>query len=138
MADVSEEKSAISLQTEIIFIFRKFQINLLKDKGNAALTAGKNDEAIEAYSQAIELDGSNYVLYSNRSAAYLKAGKFLEALQDAEKTIELNASWPKGYSRKGAVLFALQKYDEAFTAYNKGEKNINNNLQKKITALDVR
>lgn len=95
-------------------------INQLKEKGNAALTAGRNDEAIEAYSEAIKLDGSNHVLYSNRSAAYLKAGKLDLSLQDAEKTIELNSSWPKGYSRKGAVLFAMQKYDEAFTAYNKG------------------
>ncbi|KAL7042523.1 hypothetical protein ACKWTF_001175 [Chironomus riparius] len=95
-------------------------INQLKEKGNAALTAGRNDEAIEAYSEAIQLDGSNHVLYSNRSAAYLKAGKLELSLKDAEKTIELNASWPKGYSRKGAVLFAMQKYDESFTAYNKG------------------
>lgn len=60
------------------------------------------------------------MLFSNRSAAYLKAGKFQESLDDAEKTIQLNSSWPKGYSRKGSVLFALQKYDEAFAAYNKG------------------
>jgi stress-induced-phosphoprotein 1 len=93
----------------------------LKEKGNAALTAGKFDEAIQAYSDAIKLDEANHVLYSNRSAAYLKAGKLSDALSDAEKTIQINPSWPKGYSRKGAVLFALEKFDEAFTTYNKGK-----------------
>jgi len=122
MSDVS----ALKLQNLWNFhnkrnIFNTIQINQLKEKGNAALTAGRNDEAIEAYSEAIKLDGSNHVLYSNRSAAYLKAGKLDLSLHDAEKTIELNSSWPKGYSRKGAVLFAMQKYDEAFTAYNKGK-----------------
>lgn len=97
------------------------KINQLKEKGNAALTAGRNDEAIQAYSDAINLDGSNHVLYSNRSAAFLKAGKLEESLADAEKTIELNPSWAKGYSRKGAVLFAMQNYEGAFTAYNKGK-----------------
>lgn len=95
-------------------------INQLKEKGNAALTAGRNEEAIQAYSDAIKLDEKNHVLYSNRSAAYLKAGKLDESLKDAEKTVELNSNWPKGYSRMGAALYALQRYDEAFTAYNKG------------------
>ncbi|CRK94060.1 CLUMA_CG007583, isoform A [Clunio marinus] len=95
-------------------------INNLKERGNAALTAGKFDEAIQAYTEAINLDETNHVLYSNRSAAYLKAGKLQESLNDAEKTIEINSKWPKGYSRKGAVLFALEKYDEAYTCYNKG------------------
>lgn len=97
------------------------------------MTAGRNDEAIEAYSEAIRLDESNHVLYSNRSAAYLKAGKLEEALKDGEKTIELNPTWPKGYSRKGGALFALQRYEEAFTTYNKGKHNIN--LQKIIQIL---
>lgn len=102
-------------------IFAFNQINLLKEKGNAALTAGKFEEAIQAYSEAIKLDESNHVLYSNRSAAYLKAGRLQDALSDAEKTIQINPSWPKGYSRKGAVLFALEAFDEAFTTYNKGK-----------------
>jgi len=84
-------------------------INHLKEQGNSALTAGKFEEAIQAYTSAIKLDESNHVLYSNRSAAYLKAGRFQDALSDAEKTIKLNPTWPKGYSRMGAALFALQK-----------------------------
>lgn len=93
----------------------------MKEKGNAALTAGRNEEAIEAYSEAITLDNANHVLYSNRSAAYLKAGNYQRALEDAEKTVQLNPTWGKGYSRKGAALHALQKYEEAFTAYSKGK-----------------
>jgi stress-induced-phosphoprotein 1 len=68
---------------------------VLKDKGNAALQDGKFDDAIKFYTEAITLDNSNHVLYSNRSAAYAKAGKYLQALEDAEKTLQLKPDWGK-------------------------------------------
>ncbi|CAG2066543.1 unnamed protein product [Timema podura] len=71
------------------------KVAALKDKGNSALQAGKFDEAIQNYTAAIALDGSNHVLYSNRSAAYAKAGKYAQALEDAEKTVQLKPDWGK-------------------------------------------
>ncbi|XP_037957281.1 stress-induced-phosphoprotein 1 [Teleopsis dalmanni] len=99
------------------------KVNELKEKGNQALNAEKYDEAISAYTEAINLDEKNHVLYSNRSAAYAKAEKFAQALEDAEKTIALNPSWPKGYSRKGVALAGLKDYVKAFEAYNEGLKH---------------
>lgn len=96
------------------------EINELKEKGNSALAAGNFDEAIKCYSDAINFDKSNHVLFSNRSAAYAKAGKFEEALRDAERTIEIQPNWAKGYSRKGAALTGLQKYQEAQDVLKKG------------------
>ncbi|XP_055712961.1 stress-induced-phosphoprotein 1 [Phlebotomus papatasi] len=96
------------------------QINALKEKGNAALAAGKHDEAIVAYTEALTLNDQNYVIYSNRSAAYVKAGKYQEALQDAQKTVSLNPTWAKGYSRLGTALSFLDRTMEAYEAYNKG------------------
>lgn len=95
-------------------------MNALKETGNKALADSKFDEAIAAYTEAINLDPTNHVLYSNRSAAHAKAGNYEEALKDADETIKLNPTWPKGYSRKGSALSYMQKYVEAFEVFQKG------------------
>lgn len=78
------------------------------------------DDAVKFYTQAIELDSKNHVLYSNRSAAYAKAGKYDLALQDAEKTVSIKPDWSKGYSRKGSALAYLGRYDDSIETYTKG------------------
>jgi len=91
-----------------------------KEAGNKALQAGNFDEAISQYTLAIEVDPSDHVFYSNRSAAYLSKGDADNALVDGEKCIELKPTWAKGYSRKGAALHAKKQYEEALRVYNEG------------------
>jgi stress-induced-phosphoprotein 1 len=74
----------------------------------------------EKFSQAIELNPANHVLYSNRSGAYASLRQFDKALEDANKTTELKPDWAKGWGRKGAALHgqgdlvgAKDAYDEA-------------------------
>ena len=92
----------------------------LKAQGNASLSAGDVEKAIEHYTSAIKMLPSRHVYYSNRSAAYMKTGAFKEAEADAEKCIEIDAKWTKGYSRLGCALLAQQRSEEAMRAYAKG------------------
>ena len=84
------------------------------------MTAGNTTEAIEQYTKAINVDGSNAVYYSNRSAAYLKKGDAHNALNDAEACLGLDPQFAKGYSRKGAALHALKRYNDSIAAYKQG------------------
>ncbi|KAG8821708.1 Hsp90 cochaperone [Serendipita sp. 399] len=95
---------------------------LLKQKGNAAFAAKEWDSAIDLFGQAIALDPSNHVLYSNRSAAYAGKKDWDNALVDADKCVSLNPKWSKGYVRKGAALHGARKYDDAIAAYEEGLK----------------
>ncbi len=95
----------------------------LKAEGNKAFAEKKFDEAVyvpsmtadlvfvlllkspsEKFSQAIELEPANHVLYSNRSGAYASLKDFDKALADANKTTEIKPDWAKGWGRKGAAL----------------------------------
>lgn len=96
--------------------------NALKDQGNKAFAAKDWDKAIELFTQAIGIDPSNHVLYSNRSASYAGKKDWAAALKDAEQCVEVNPNWSKGYARKGAALHGARRYDEAIEAYNAGLK----------------
>jgi len=108
-----------------------------KNKGNAAFSAGNFEEAITHFTEAIKLDPTNHVLYSNRSAAYASLKRYSEARADAEKTIELKPDWPRGYSRKGAACFGLSDFDEAIKTYQQGLQLEPTNEQMKQSLADA-
>ena len=94
------------------------------------------DPSSEKFSQAIELDPSNHVLYSNRSGAYASLKQFDKALEDANKTTEIKPDWTKGWGRKGAALHGLGQLEEAHAAFGEGLKLDPGNAQAK-SGLDA-
>lgn len=96
--------------------------NALKAEGNKAIAEKNFDLAIEKFTQAIELDPSNHVLYSNRSAAHASKKDYENALADAEKVVEIKPDWPKGWSRKGTAAHGLGDLVKASDAYEEGLK----------------
>ncbi|EAA35312.1 TPR-like protein [Neurospora crassa] len=99
----------------------------LKALGNKAIAEKNFDEAIDKFTQAIALDPSNHILYSNRSAAYASKKDWDNALKDAEKTTEIKPDWPKGWGRKGTALFGKGDLLGANDAYEQGLKIDPNN-----------
>lgn len=82
------------------------QAEAAKDLGNEAIKNRKFDEAVAAYSQAIQLDSKNATYYSNRSAAYVGLRKWTEALADAEQSISLDPKFVRVRAKQGTELVA--------------------------------
>ena len=93
-----------------------------KAAGNEAFQAKNFPLAIEHFTSGIDVDGSNHVLYSNRSASFTSLGAYEKAFDDARKCVELKPDWAKGYSRLGAALQGMGKFDEAIAAFENGLK----------------
>ncbi|KAK6520028.1 Hsp90 cochaperone [Arthrobotrys conoides] len=103
----------------------------LKAQGNAAFSAKDFPKAIDLFSQAIEIDPTNHVLYSNRSGSHASLKNFDEALKDAIKCTEIKPDWSKGWSRKGAALHGTGDLIGAIDAYEEALKLDANNATAK-------
>uniref|UniRef100_A0A6B2LMD4 Uncharacterized protein n=1 Tax=Arcella intermedia TaxID=1963864 RepID=A0A6B2LMD4_9EUKA len=94
--------------------------NQFKEKGNEQFRNKNWEKALEYFSQAIQLDGSNHIFYSNRSATYFQLKQYSKSLEDADTVVEMQPNWSKGYIRQGSALFALGVYTRAKKSFETG------------------
>lgn len=85
----------------------------LKDQGNEFLKNQKFQEAVDAYTKAIELDDTNPIFFSNRAQVHIKMESYGLAIADCDAALALNLGFMKAYYRKGVALMALLNYKEA-------------------------
>ncbi len=76
-------------------------------------------EALDACNQAIELDATYSIAYSQKGEILHQLGRYSEALQALEQAIALAPDFASAYQQKAEVLASLRRYDEALAAYNK-------------------
>lgn len=89
-------------------------------QGNALFLAKDLIGALEAYSKGIDLDPSNYILFSNRSKCNAALADFDAALSDATRCVELESGFVKGYFRKASAELQLGKLDAAEATATRG------------------
>lgn len=90
-----------------------------KVQGNEFIAANKPEKALECYSQAINLDPSNAIYFSNRAAAHSMLGDHFSALEDAKQSCNLNPNYAKAYNRLGKAHLALGEPEDAVVAFTK-------------------
>ncbi|BFZ02346.1 hypothetical protein BsWGS_05384 [Bradybaena similaris] len=86
-------------------------------RGNEMAQVEEYTAAIQLFTEAINLDQTDFRFFGNRSYCYDRIEQYDRALRDAERAIKLDKEWPKGYFRQGRALAGLKMYVEAETAF---------------------
>jgi len=121
-----------------------------KNLGNEEMKSGKIEEAMENYTQAINLDGRNAVYFCNRAAAHLRLNNLDKALRDCQIAIQLNRTYARAYGRMGVTYSTMNDNLRAYACYRKAfelepdnESYMNNlrvaqeNLQSQVADADA-
>jgi len=90
-----------------------------KNKGNEYYSQKNWNEAIIAYTKAIDMAPSNHAYLTNRAAAYANLGQWEKSLSDAQKSLSINNQWVKGHFRSGIAFLELKRFDESISALQK-------------------
>ena len=93
--------------------------------GNVYFNRGAIDDAIVAYSKAIELDRWFAWPYSNLALTYVQKGRFAEAMLLYQRSIELfteDKDKAISWNRLGNVYRRLSDYDNAIAAYQRADE----------------
>ena len=81
----------------------KFLSDSTVQKGNFLMMLKQIDDALKAYSRAIELSPNNTAAFNNRGVAYHGKGKLDLAVKDYNIAIKLNPDDANAYSNRGTV-----------------------------------
>ena len=92
------------------------------NRGVTLNDAGKYDEAIIEYNQAIEIDSNYANAYINRGYAYYHKKQYDLAIIDYTKAIDLNPEVFIAYNGRGASYLMTKQYQQAITDFDKSIK----------------
>ena len=94
----------------------------IKEAGNKAFLAKNYQEAVEMYTQAIEisLQTPNHIYYANRANAYLELQQYEECIADCNQSIKIDKTFIKSYFRKAKALIGQDKLQQALDTLKEG------------------
>lgn len=89
------------------------------EKGRIYARTEKYEEAIQAFTKALELNPQDSVTYYNRGLAYSMVDEGEKAIEDYTKALELNPQYSSAYNNRGVVYNELGENEKAIEDYTK-------------------
>ncbi|KAJ3500213.1 hypothetical protein NMY22_g19334 [Coprinellus aureogranulatus] len=80
----------------------------LKNIGNELFQQKKYDEALDKYTEALDQDTRNAIIYANRAAVHLARKEHIDAVFDCERATSIDPTYAKAWGRLGTALYVRQ------------------------------
>ncbi|CAM9676928.1 unnamed protein product, partial [Phaeothamnion confervicola] len=88
------------------------EVEAAKSRGNAAFKAGRHQEALEHYQEAVSLDPDSHILHSNLALALAALRCWKESESAARHSVELEQGFSKGWYRLAKAQAEQGKHGE--------------------------
>lgn len=93
------------------------KLERMKSDGNASFKGGRFQEAVDTYTQALEVDplnkNTNSKILQNRALCNSRLKKWKAAIEDCDKALELDPSYTKARKTRAKALGESGNWDEA-------------------------
>ena len=91
------------------------------DQGIKHSQAGRYDQALQAFDQALKLKANDPALITYKGIVYYAQGQNDRALKEFEAAIKLNPSFGRAYYQRGMIYEKQEKYDQALADLKKAK-----------------
>ncbi|XP_016106060.1 sperm-associated antigen 1 [Sinocyclocheilus grahami] len=86
------------------------EFKLLKDDGNTLVRSGRYLDAVDRYTQCLQLKPHECAVYTNRALCFIKLHCFTEAQQDCDSALQLQPTNKKAFYRRALANKGLKDY----------------------------
>ncbi len=91
------------------------------DQGIQHSQAGRYDQALQAFDQALKLKPNDPLLITYKATVYYAKGNNSQAMQLCEQALKLNPNFGRAYYQRGMILEKQEKYREALEDLKKAK-----------------
>jgi tetratricopeptide (TPR) repeat protein len=91
------------------------------DQGIKHSQAGRYDQALQAFDQALKLKPNDPALITYKATVYYAKGNNAQAVQLCEQALKLNPNFGRAYYQRGMIYDKQEKYDQALADLKKAK-----------------
>ena len=91
------------------------------DQGIKHSQAGRYDQSLQAFEQALKLKPNDPALITYKATVYYAKGNNAQAVQLCEQALKLNPNFGRAYYQRGMIYEKQEKYDQALADLKKAK-----------------